>query len=559
MPQQSQHEQDIVKDTCDRLQAVQGTRGNWESVWEQIAARIFPHYSQQFQSQGSAQPFTGQQKMEEMVDATGALALTRFAAAMESMLTPRSSTWHYLQPADRTLLRNREARLWYENLNRLLFDYRYAPNANFASQKHEDYMALGAFGTGCIFIDALQHRRERGLRYRAIHLGQMYFQENHQGLIDTALRKFTLTARQALQQFGEDHLPESILKAANDAKSATKTYEFIHCVKPRSDKEGYDPQRVDEMGLPFTSYYVSLTDKWLCRTGGYQTFPYAISRYVMAPGETYGRSPAMMALPSIKMLNEIKKTMVKQGHYAVDPMLLANDDGVIDTSVKRPGATIWGGVNAEGKPLVHALPVGDLAAGDEIAVGEKQTINDFFLVTLFQILIETPTMTATEVLERAREKGALLSPTMGRQQSEALGPQIEREIDVLMQQRLIPPMPQAVLEAEGRYTVRYDSPLSKMARAEEAAGFVRLVEWMKGYVEVTQDPSIFDYINLDEAIPAMADIQSVPVAWMNGQDQIEQKRAARAEQQQQQQMIEAAPALASAAKTVMPMAKSGTA
>lgn len=559
MPQQSQHEQDLVKDTLDRLRAVQGTRGNWESVWEQIAARIFPHYSQQFQSQGSAQPFTGQQKMEEMVDATGALALTRFAAAMESMLTPRSSTWHYLQPADRTLLRNREARLWYENLNRMLFDYRYAPNANFASQKHEDYMALGAFGTGCIFIDALQHRRERGLRYRAIHLGQMYFQENHQGLIDTALRKFTLTARQAFQQFGEDHLPESIVKAATDAKSATKTYEFIHCVKPRSDAEGYDPQRVDEMGLPFTSYYVSLTDKWLCRTGGYQTFPYAISRYVMAPGETYGRSPAMMALPSIKMLNEIKKTMVKQGHYAVDPMLLANDDGVIDTSVKRPGATIWGGVNAEGKPLVHALPVGDLAAGDEIAVGEKQTINDFFLVTLFQILIETPTMTATEVLERAREKGALLSPTMGRQQSEALGPQIEREIDVLMQQRLIPPMPQAVLEAEGRYTVRYDSPLSKMARAEEAAGFVRLVEWMKGYVEVTQDPSIFDYVNLDEAIPAMADIQSVPVAWMNGLPQIEQKRAARAEQQQQQQMIDAAPALASAAKTVMPMAKSGTA
>ncbi len=118
---------------------------------------------------------------------------------MESMLTPRSSTWHYLKPADRSLLQNREARLWYEDLNRVLFDYRYAPNANFASQKHEDYMALGAFGTGCIFIDALQHRRERGLRYRAIHLGQMYFQENHQGLIDTALRKFTLTARQALQ------------------------------------------------------------------------------------------------------------------------------------------------------------------------------------------------------------------------------------------------------------------------------------------------------------------------------------------------------------------------
>ena len=35
-------------------------------------------------------------------------------------------------------------------------------------------------------------------------------------------------------------------------------------------------------------------------------------------------------------------------------------------------------------------------------------INDAFLVTLFQILTETPEMTATEVIERTREKGALL-------------------------------------------------------------------------------------------------------------------------------------------------------
>ncbi|HMU56601.1 MAG TPA: portal protein, partial [Nitrospira sp.] len=190
---------EIVQDVKDRFDAVAGTRGNWESVWEQIAERIFTQYAKQFVNRSAGQPndYQGTQRTEEMVDATGALALTRFAAAMESMLTPRSSTWHYLKPADRTLLRNREARLWFEELNKVLFEYRYAPNANFASQKHEDYMMLGAFGTGCMFIDALQHHRERGLRYRAVHLGQMYFQENHQGLIDTALRRFQLTARQA--------------------------------------------------------------------------------------------------------------------------------------------------------------------------------------------------------------------------------------------------------------------------------------------------------------------------------------------------------------------------
>jgi len=56
---------------------------------------------------------------------------------------------------------------------------------------------------------------------------------------------------------------------------------------------------------------------------GYQTFPYAISRYVVAPGELYGRSPAMLVLPSLKVLNEEKKTVLKQGQRVVDPVLLA--------------------------------------------------------------------------------------------------------------------------------------------------------------------------------------------------------------------------------------------
>jgi hypothetical protein len=82
----------------------------------------------------------------------------------------------------------------------------------------------------------------------------------------------------------------------------------------------------------------------------------------------------------------------------------------------------------------------------------RAIINDSFLVTLFQILIDSPQMTATEVLQRAQEKGALLSPTMGRQQSEFLGPTIERELDVLAQQGMIPPMPAILQQAAPNMT-----------------------------------------------------------------------------------------------------------
>jgi hypothetical protein len=534
---------------CTEQELASGVRGAYEAIWEQISRRVLPAYATQFQGQNRASQSLGVPHTEEMVDSTAALALTRFAAAMESMLTPSSSTWHTLVPSDLALMKDRATRLWCEDVTRLLFKLRYAATANFASQKHEDYMMLGAFGTGNLFIDALDSPTDKGLRYRAVHLGQCYFKENHQGIIDTNYRKFPLTARQAVQQFGADNLPEIIGTDAVSPKGTNKEYWFIHKVSPRAD---YDPGRRDLPGMAYASCYVSLTGKTTVREGGYHTFPYAISRYVTGPGELYGRSPAMLALPTIKSLNEMKKTMLKQGHRTVDPVLLAHDDGILDTFSLRPGAVNPGAVNADGKPLVHVLPTGNLAVGEKLMDAEKLVINDFFLVTLFQILVETPQMTATEVIERAREKGALLSPTMGRQQSESLGPMITRELDVLRALRLLPPMPPALLEAQGEVDFVYVSPLSRMARAEEAAGFMRTVEYAKEIFAVTQDPSIMDPFNFTVAIPELAEIQAVPTRWMRTLADITAAQADRAKQAQAQQLMHAAPALSNMAKTVLP-------
>lgn len=538
-----------AQDVCTEQEAASALRGNYESTWEQIARRVLPAYATQFVGQNRTSQMPGIQHTEEMVDSTAALALTRFAAAMESMLTPSSSTWHTIVPSDLTLMKDRDTRIWCEDVTRLLFKLRYAAAANFASQKHEDYMMLGAFGTGNLFIDALASKYDKGLRYRAIHLGQCYFKENHQGIIDTNYRKFELTARQAVQQFGKDNLPDIITKEAVSPRGNSKPFWFIHKVAPRDD---YDPGRKDLKGMAYSSCYVSITGKRTVQENGYHSFPYAISRYVTGPGELYGRSPAMMALPTIKSLNEMKKTMLKQGHRTVDPVLLAHDDGILDSFSMRPGSVNPGGVNADGKPLVHVLPTGNLAVGDKIMEQEKQVINDFFLVTLFQILVETPQMTATEVIERAREKGALLSPTMGRQQSESLGPMITRELDVCRELRLLPPMPQALLEAQGEVDFTYVSPLSRMARSEEAAGFMRVVEYVKEIFAASQDPRLFDSFNFEVAIPELADIQAVPTRWMNDLAKVKSIQAGRAKEMQTQQMIQAAPALSNIAKQVIP-------
>ena len=462
---------------------------------------------------------------------------------MESMLTPRNQKWHRLKASDDALNKDRDTKLWFEQATNLLFKARYAPKANYASQQHEIYIGLGAFGTGAMFID---NHDDGGLRYNSVDLREILFDMSHQGSVDTAYRKFTLTARQMQQRVDVgrwDSIPDAASKAAKEHPD--KKFDIIHCVMPRAE---VDHTKKDFRGKPFASYYVACEGKELLSEGGFNTFPYPISRYVTGPGEVYGRSPAMMSLPSIKVLNEQKKTMLTQGHRVVNPVLLTHDDGVLDTFSMKPGAMNPGGVSAEGRALVHTLPTGNLAAGQELMDMERSVINDAFLVSLFQILVETPAMTATEVLERAREKGALLSPTMGRQQSEMLGPMIERELDLMVQQGMLPEMSPMLQEAEGEFEIEYDSPLSRSQRAEEAAGWLRTLEAAIAYANTTQDLGVLDQFNTDVIYPALAEINAVPASWMRGAEEVAQLREQRAQQQQMQQMVDAAPAAAGVMK-----------
>jgi hypothetical protein len=382
----------------------------------------------------------------------------------------------------------------------------------------------------------------RALRYRAVPLGELFIRENHQGLVNGFCRWFRLDARQCLEMFGPERFPGQ-LRTALDSQSQQK-YDFIHRVVPNTE---WEPGRLDAKGKRFASQYICVQSKTMMREGGYNTFPMAISRYAQGPGEVYGRSPAMMVLPSLKTLNAEKSTFLKQGHRAADPVLLTADDGILDMSL-RPGAINKGGVNAQGKPLVHILPSGEIQISKEMMAEEKSLINDAFLVSLFQILTESPQMTATEVIERTNEKGILIAPNAGRQMSEYLGPMIHRELSLLAEMRLLDPMPPVLKAARGNYEVEYTSPLARAMRAQEAAGMMRTIQEALEIVNATQDPSHLDVFSFDRALPAIADINGVPITWMATDKEVSAKRDQRAKAQAQAAQIQAMPAQAAMMK-----------
>lgn len=535
----SSEEQDIAAKKIADFNYLFGLRGNWNTHWTEIAQRIDPDSSYLFQNYSQITQM-GDKRMTQVYDSTGILALQRFGAIMDSLLTPRNQFWHNLRANDPILQRDKGTRIWFEKVNNILFEQRYAQRSNFASQNQQQYLSLGAYGTGALLVDDLAG--DVGLRYRNVHLGQIYLQENHQGIIDRVVRHFIMTARQAVQKFG-DNCPEMITEMAEHFPE--RQFFFIHWVGPNEDR---DPERKDYRGMPFASYYVSIEGRKLVAKGGYRTFPYAMSRYRQSPFEAYGRSPAMDVLPAIKTLNEEKKVMLKAGHRAIDPVLLAHDDGVIDAFSLDPGSINPGGITKDGRLLIQPLPVGNIPEGKELMEDERKLINDTFLVNLFQILTENPEMTATEVMERTREKGILLAPTIGRQQSEYLGPLIDRELDVLSRQGVLPPQPPMLKSAKGEYKIIYDSPISRTQKAEWAAGALRTVESLMSVSQATQNPELLDYINWDVAAPQIAEINGTPASWLNDQQGIQKIRQARNQQMQTQQAIQAAPAAAAVIK-----------
>ncbi len=522
-----------------RQSGLQSDRANFENLWQQIAERMLPGSAQFISKRTPGTPQT-----DKMFDATAALALRKYATILESMLTPRTQRWHRLKAADEGLEESAAVKQYLEEINNLLFKARYAPASNFTGQVGACYLELGAFGNSPLLID---EEVGFGLRYRSLPLAETYFVENHVGLVDTCYRRFEYSARKAMMRWG-DRCPAQIRTAAE--KNPEAPFVFVHCIEPNDGQAGDGVLRDHR----FRSTYVSETGQETMQTGGYYTWPVPIMRDLTTSGEIYGRSPGTWVLPDVKMLNDMNRSVIRAAQKAVEPPILLTEDGSLQPFSNAPGALNYGTIGQGGEQLARPMESGSkLEIGLEMMQAKQQVINEAFFITLFQILVDNNAMTATEVLERAQEKGMLLGPLMGRQQSEFLGPMIERELDILARAGQLPPMPEELLEAGGEYKVEYESPLARAQRAEEGVAIVRTFEAIAPLAEA--HPEILDNFDLDETVRALSEINGMAAKLMRDPKDVAGMRDERAQQQESVAAAQLAPGVAKAARDVAGIAQ----
>ena len=175
----------------------------------------------------------------------------------------------------------------------------------------------------------------------------------------------------------------------------------------------------------------------LLKEAVFQTSPFISFRWLKAPGEVYGRSPVMKTLPDIKTANKVVELILKNASIAVTGIWLAEDDGVLNPSNIQlvPGAIIPKAVGSKGLTALEAPGKFDVS---QLMIDDLRSRIRHALLGDKLGNVESPKMTATEVLERSNEMMRILGATYGRLQTELLMPLVERACAILRKRGEIP-------------------------------------------------------------------------------------------------------------------------
>jgi hypothetical protein len=522
---------DKAKNLLKRFDRLKSQRQNWESHWQEVADYMQPRKADVTKTRSK-----GDKRTELIFDGSPLQSVELLAASLHGMLTNPSTPWFSLRFKEDDMENEDEAKEWLESATETM--YAAFNKSNFQQEIFELYHDLITFGTAAMFIE---EDDEDVLKFSTRHINEIFIAENDKGRIDTVFRKFHISARAAIQKFGDI----SINIATKAKKDPYEEVEILHAVYPRSD---FNPKKQDKINMPFESIYLDAESGDELSVSGFKEFPFVVPRYLKASHEIYGRSPAMTALPDVKMLNEMSKTTIKSAQKQVDPPLLVPDDGFM-----LPVRTVPGGLNfyrAGTRDRIEPLNIGaNTPLGLNMEEQRRNSIRNAFYVN--QLMMQNgPQMTATEVIQRNEEKMRLLGPVLGRLQSELLKPLIDRCFSIILRKNLFRQAPEFLAGKD--VEIEYVSPLAKAQKSSELQSIMRAIEIMGSLANVAP---VFDHINMDKLVRHLADIVGVPQKILKPQSQLNAERQQAQQQQQQMQQMQQLQQVAQAGGDIAPLAK----
>jgi Bacteriophage head to tail connecting protein len=283
----------------------------------------------------------------------------------------------------------------------------------------------------------------------------------------------------------------------------------IHRTHPESEIEVYVDTVYDRKRKRWNMLVWCQKQESIIYQAESRTCPWLIPRYFRVPGETYGRGPVMLAMPTIKTLNTTARLQLQAAAIAMLGIYTAVDDGVFNPDlapiepgvfwkVARNGGTLGPSINRFPDPR---LDLSNMVLQD-MRMSVKATMMDQSLPPDGGAV-----RSATEILERVKRLASDHLGAYGRLIKEITIPAVKRVIELAYNRGLISneiPIDQLLIR------VKIKSPL---AMAREAQRIEKIVQWLQMVIMILQQRAV-RVAKLEDALSDIGRQLGVPATYI---------------------------------------------
>ena len=489
-----------LKDAWQLIKSLEEKRSLYEADWVGIRDYLFPASGRSLSDNTS-----GNRKSywAKVLNSISQLAIRNLATGMQSGLISPSRQWFELGLKGQTLP-SAIVTKWLSLVRDIMLHL--FNEADIYGAMYQLFKEMALYGQSVILIE---EHLETAFQFTTLSCGDYWLDSNDDGEVDILLRKMYFSARDMARKFGKDTLPEAIIEAL-EKNNTLKKFEVVHIIRPR---ENFEHGKKDQLNMKWEDLYLfkggnNSTDEsglHILRRGGFRYKPFVSPRWEKMSNETYGTSPAYIAMADVRTLYELDKKCYDSLAKNVAPPVTAKGNlknSLLDLSPN--GVTYVPLMNADaGVVPIHQPQVAYQMAESKLLQLEARIKEVFFNDLFAPVMNKDKNMSATEVNAINSEKMGSITPVIELLEKEALDQIFGTCFNMLLDLGdVLPPIPPELAGVELK--IDYISVLAQAQKQSELNAIIQLAQNIVALAPAK--PDALDWLDIDTAVQKMAAI-----------------------------------------------------
>lgn len=538
-------------------------RGPLETIWRDLEENFLPNKSRFLHSRVDKLDL----RKAHIINAVPLLAPRACGEGMNAGITSQSRPMFGLTTLDQKTADSGAVKQWLHDTARTLHGV-LGTRSNFHDVMPAMFKDACVYATAVVGVNEVEKDPDGGgarLHFEHYPIGSFWLGNDFMGRVRVFFRRFQMTVRQVLQQFGKreadgkykkDNLSQHVCDAYEHGR-LEELIDVCHIIYPNDQ---YNSESLFAKNKRYASVYYegggssgSATpylarggpdwDKYLSESG-YDYFPILAFRWEVNGEDCYGSScPGMLALGDAKGLQKMERESHKGLEKKVTPPMNAPFSMRNHKLTTLPGQVTFlpGGAGEAGFTPTYQTDFKTNELDPKILAYEDR-INEAFYKQIFMQLMTrrgVQPLTKEEVLKIDEEKFVALGSVLERANKDVINPVVDITFDWALRHALLPPAPP---ELEGLdLKVEYLSILAQAQRQIATKGSIDYAMFMMNFANVF--PSARAKYNVDQVVEDVADSLGVNPNQVNDD---EETAAIREQEMQAAQAARQAEAMAAA-------------